>query len=533
MELALLGALAGVGWTLSAKGVARRTQNTPNIEMEGTDYPFEQDTDHTTRLRSDTARIGRHVKKSQQKINYWKDPAAFMTSDKTASVDTQRKVDLFTGADSVQWKKKAEITNIWNPEDTKTQVTSGGKSMNTDLSYDPEDIAQRNVFSTQMNNHLPFTQERVGPGLGVDPDVPSADGLHSQFRVLPTHTLNAHRTNQLAGRSTSGAALVTSGGRRYDTFHQKVPSLVNHEPNIGPGRSTSFNAQSVFPVPEHKPTKSQNLPSTEAFTAAYTPRGIQTRPDCHVQKEAKQLDELPVRGHQRQDLTAPTETRTEYDRMSLPQDREKKTPYVTGKSAAMTGYQTYDDTGVRKGMKVHRKKCDALPWTMEQTGSTGASSSIARGTIQDGLYIMKGTSRSNETPYMPGMQSLNDMQTVRPEMHTSTQKEVSTWNHTSASGGYSYLHAQDRRPKFRKSRGRETENTVSHAGLLGGVANCDIGRVKRKHDRKNAYRSEHIGHAPYAIQRESQGVQKSSRKIRSENPRGQYDSLGLGLICSE
>jgi hypothetical protein len=260
MELAIIGGLALVGWSLSPAGVSRRVQHTPRVNMTDdsiSEYPFDPDTSHQELLETDTRQVKSHVRQARAVLQ------EYSKSDKTAAADTQRKMELFTGSDNLQWKKKDDVPRLFEPEETSVAVSSGGKALST-ASYDPSTLRDRNVFGSTMNNALPFAQERVGPGLGVDASVPSTDGLHSQFRVLPTHTLNAYRTNQLPGRSTAGGALVGSGSRRFDTFTQMQPSLVNHTPNPGPGR-TSFQAQTVldrdafYPTIVQKHTRSEGM----------------------------------------------------------------------------------------------------------------------------------------------------------------------------------------------------------------------------------------------------------------------------------
>lgn len=61
------------------------------------------------------------------------------------------------------------------------------------------DVSQREFVSNKMNNVNPNPWNKVGPGMGVGPNVPAYGGKHQLFRVLPVNT-NEHRLTQLPGR---------------------------------------------------------------------------------------------------------------------------------------------------------------------------------------------------------------------------------------------------------------------------------------------------------------------------------------------
>src|SRR5210317_509454 len=63
----------------------------------------------------------------------------------------------------------------------------------------------------RMNNVSPVEKRLVGPGLGVDPSVPSYGGYQQLLRVNPEN-VGAYRLTTLPGRS--GPAQDVSGGRR-------------------------------------------------------------------------------------------------------------------------------------------------------------------------------------------------------------------------------------------------------------------------------------------------------------------------------
>jgi len=458
MELAILGGLALVGWSLSPAGISRRVQHTRPVRMTNgcetatdviSEYPFDPDTQHQELLDTDTRQIQEHIRDTRGVLQ------EYSRSDKTASVDTQRKMELFTGND-LSWKKKDDVPRLFQPTETRVAVSSGGGALSA-TSYDASVLKDRSVFAGTMNNALPFAQERVGPGLGVDANVPSTDGLHSQFRVLPMNTLNAHRTNQLPGLSSSGANQIASGSRRFDSFSQTQPSLVNHTPNQGPGRS-SFQAQAFYPTIVEKHTRSERL---GAF-----PRAV---------------------GGCVKTCGAPSHPRL----TSMPTKRDVTLPVGSGASA--TQYEMYEHSG----RTLRDPKAGSLSYEAGQT-MTNPGSSVAMGGIAS-------------------------------EMTGSTLREL---EQIQGVGGVSYLSAPRVRSRVRQGSRRAQEGRANHGSVQGGLTKniSSLGDIHTRKSKENAYDRLQAGGAPYAQQRESSGYQKSKKKVRSQNPYGEWDSLGLGLV---
>jgi hypothetical protein len=71
------------------------------------------------------------------------------------------------------------------------------------------DFRDRPWVSGQMNNFAPSEKIQVGPGLGVDPNVPAIGGFQQVYRVLPNN-VGAYRLTQLPGRP--GPAADITGG---------------------------------------------------------------------------------------------------------------------------------------------------------------------------------------------------------------------------------------------------------------------------------------------------------------------------------
>lgn len=71
------------------------------------------------------------------------------------------------------------------------------------------DFRDRPWVSGQMNNISPSEKIQVGPGLGVDPNVPATGGFQQVYRVLPNN-VGAYRLTQLPGR-LAPAGDITGG----------------------------------------------------------------------------------------------------------------------------------------------------------------------------------------------------------------------------------------------------------------------------------------------------------------------------------
>jgi hypothetical protein len=515
MELAIIAGLGALGWAFSAKGTPPRNenQNTPSIipdDSKQTDFPFDADVEGTVALDEDTARIRRHTSQFEP----------FVTSDKTAHVNNQRRMELFSGADTTSWSRKSERPQLFQPFEKKVAVGSGGTAKSADPLYDPQDLVDRNVFGTKMNNILPFEQTRVGPGLGVGMDVPSTDGLHSQFRVLPTDALDAHRVNQLPGRAASGAAIVTNGGRRYDTFEQNKPSLVGYTPNMGAGKTQSYNGHVWMTMPENRPTKSTGT------SKCYTGTGVSTLGNKvyaplrghHVQRADKCLPANPLLAS-RSVLLAPTETSTAYDK------------YEHG-----TNRQDAGELGVTGPSNVRKQMYAADGYTLKARKDrlcaphvAGGAAATARAIMADGCYVIKDTTRDCTAPGMvPGAHVVNAGSTRVPELEVSGLRENSVC-HTV--GNSHYLKKKPSARCYALGRGRETQGRCGGGALLGGLTTelAQAGRIQRKR-MANAFCKPPHGHALHAIQDATPGCSKSKKKVPSENPRTQ--TLGLGLVCT-
>jgi hypothetical protein len=73
------------------------------------------------------------------------------------------------------------------------------------------DLYGRQNVTNKMNNLPPVERIRVGPGLGVGPDVPATGGFQQFFRVLPNN-INEERLTTIEGRTGPANPVVKNGG---------------------------------------------------------------------------------------------------------------------------------------------------------------------------------------------------------------------------------------------------------------------------------------------------------------------------------
>jgi hypothetical protein len=494
MELALLAALGALGWRLAAKGApARDLQRLPQVLDDPAKFPFDTQLDTSILLEQDTHNARAHFQRVYDPVSgrylfptqvpnngQWGPARPMLASDKTFHSDPQRRVELYTGLDDT-WEHKREKAPVFAPAEKRVAVGSGGTAKSAELLYDSQELVDRNVFGSQMNNVLPFEQTRVGPGLGVGIDTPSADGLHSQFRVLPTEQINAHRINQLPGRAASGGALEgrTKGDRRPEHFKVNRPSLVDAPVPLSSRSAASFQAQMALADPLIKPTRSQGTSREIRGVATYATAPEARDQKMHVQKKA--LGTVPVIS-QGTDVHAPMETTQVNERYS-------------GKRDA------------------------AGP------GVTGASGVSAFAPTSDGMYVMKPTFRESSAGVVPGSAVVLSGDARPVEMTTAGFRDMCTVN---TGGAAATVKAATVRSEFSVGCGREAQGRTEHGGV--SVAHSGSGRVQIRRV-KNAFGKPPVGSAKYALQRaDYYGRAPTRKKLSSVDPRAR--TLGLGLFGS-
>lgn len=187
----------------------------------------------------------------------------FFTSGKTMNTNpdmNQRRMELYTGqnlegfSESGTYKHKVEATNLFGMT-PQGRVGSGGTVGN--MQGDNELLKARSVNSLAHNNVMPAEQLRVGPGLGVGPEVAATGGFHQFYRQLPLN-VNEYKLTQLPGRLVPGADTVRSGGKGEI---QQI-AAVNHNPGA-----------LVIPFDERPPLPTPNGEILAATQYGNEPRG--------------------------------------------------------------------------------------------------------------------------------------------------------------------------------------------------------------------------------------------------------------------
>ena len=220
MEFAIIPAVALAGYILRpAEDTAQNT--TCTIEDDVIDVGSSIDDTSTP-----SAQLDIHNVKAMKRFNDSFFPnhnniiAPFYRSRAQTTNDTekQKKHEAFTGNDAV-WRRKREVETLFDP--TKQNIDSSGRQGNS-IGYSPDQYIDS---LTEINkNAKPFEQIQVGPGLGVDADVPAADGFHPMLRVFPQDGL-AHKSSELTGRVNGASSVISNGTSRIALRHNAPPRV--------------------------------------------------------------------------------------------------------------------------------------------------------------------------------------------------------------------------------------------------------------------------------------------------------------------
>jgi hypothetical protein len=239
MELLAIAGIIGYGLYNSQEGREPRHERNRYAEIlgSGNGVREEYDTKPTDMVRKYRKKAEKRWKKAQVPkesgiITPNMRPSEVMpyfTSGKTMNTNTdykQRKMELFTGdvldgtSVSGTYKHKKETNTMFgmNPQG---RVSSAGTVGNAP--GDAELQKARSVTARTHNNVLPTEQIRVGPGLGVGPEVAATGGFQQFYRQMPLN-INEYKLNTLQGGVVSGG--TTMGGKGEI---QQISSI-NHNP---------------------------------------------------------------------------------------------------------------------------------------------------------------------------------------------------------------------------------------------------------------------------------------------------------------
>jgi hypothetical protein len=112
------------------------------------------------------------------------------------------------------------------------------------------DLYGRQNVTNKMNNLPPVERIRVGPGLGVAPDVPATGGFQQFFRVLPNN-INEERLTTIEGRPGPASAFIKNGGTVIgDITHQAKDTKAWNRP---PAQNRGEGQGGALTGPEGRP----------------------------------------------------------------------------------------------------------------------------------------------------------------------------------------------------------------------------------------------------------------------------------------
>lgn len=223
MELAILGAVGLLGYTMSTDKAPRiKTRDQP-VAKNAHAYPFGPGTQVQALLDADRREMQARWEQAQRPHvtgvitpnTKPGTPLPYFSSMKKQHHSpgrSQRNLETFTGANDLDrsttgtYRRKREVPSLFKPEWTAAAVNSSGAPASQPLGIDQ---ATRYRVSQKQNNVLPTKQVRVGKGLGVGIDVPAADGFHPMLRIMPKN-VGEYKKNTLKGGVIAGSAAVAS-----------------------------------------------------------------------------------------------------------------------------------------------------------------------------------------------------------------------------------------------------------------------------------------------------------------------------------
>ena len=259
MEIAILGAVGLLGYTLSSNGKDARfeARDSPVLKNKQA-YPWGPGT--TVQAELDADRQASQARWEQAQRPHMTgvitpntkpgDRLPFFTSaakQNTNDAVKQRRMETFTGAldagtsQTGTYSRKKEVPSMFKPEWTAGKVSSSGTTGSTAFGIDQ---ASRFIPSMRQNNVLPTQQIRVGKGIGVGPDTAASDGFHPMLRIMPTN-VGDYKKNNLPGVVVPGGSAVALRPMQAQLLQTGPPRFYDMERYpLGPGKA-ALNALTV------------------------------------------------------------------------------------------------------------------------------------------------------------------------------------------------------------------------------------------------------------------------------------------------
>lgn len=119
------------------------------------------------------------------------------------------------------------------------------------------DLYNRENVTNKQNNLAPVERKNVGPGLGVDPNVPAIGGFQQFFRALPNN-VNEEKLVTLPGGEGPAAYFVPGGGLEFPGAKGLVNGTMSHQAKTSkawyrPPAQNSGQGQGIIRAPEGRP----------------------------------------------------------------------------------------------------------------------------------------------------------------------------------------------------------------------------------------------------------------------------------------
>lgn len=259
-ELVILAGVGLLGYTLSGKE-ARPPPDTQPVPRHMHAYPWGPGTEvHKAQAaeRQTTQALWEQSLQPSRTgvVTPHTKPGAlqpFFRSAKTQHTNDeikQRTLENFTGMTDAKtsqtgtFVKKKEVGAMFKPEWTAGLVNSGGRNASTPYGIDQ---SQRFIASNKLNNVVPTQQIRVGPGVGVGPNVAASDGFHPMLRIMPKN-VNEHRLNNLPGGVVHGSSAIAARPSEMQLLQYGPPRFWTQERRPTAATKASVNART------HRPT---------------------------------------------------------------------------------------------------------------------------------------------------------------------------------------------------------------------------------------------------------------------------------------
>jgi len=169
-----------------------------------------------------------------------------------------RSEGVMNTSDPVKKRLLDTYTGNLGPGEGVSKRTSVAGSFGAEVNIQPGLLTEANRkdrytqdISGKQNNVLPFAQVRVGPGLGVGPDVVATGGFQQFDRVMPKNVGEYNKT-QLASRTNAGrGSAVPSGPQAVGALDPHLDKKIIDSgramlPNTGPNAAITPHPNVIF-----------------------------------------------------------------------------------------------------------------------------------------------------------------------------------------------------------------------------------------------------------------------------------------------